>query len=338
MNRRISIIIGVLVLTIVAVLFWVSWHKEDDLQLAGKTKLRLQLQWFDQAQFIGFYVANEKRYYAEEGLEVDIIPGGFNINPVMKVRMGEADIGIATADQVLLQKAEGHDIKAIGNVFNKSIACFMSRKSLNIRSPQDLIGKKVGVYRGFDTENILLSILKKHNIDEKEVNIRDAGSFSAFITEEIDVFPSYLINEPLFAEEKGIPVNILYPDNFGIQFYSDTIFTSGKYLESNRKVFVRFLRASAKGWDYAEQNPNEALEIMYRYTRSSGAQLSSSAHQKKMLQKVIEHLRGGAKNEMFFMDRTRWESMEQSLFGISKLKTQGHVGHLCDFTLANEGK
>jgi len=338
MSKHATAIIGLVVFTAIGLLVWKSWVNPDDIRLEGKTKVRLQLQWFDQAQFIGFYVANEKGCYAKEGLQVEIIPGGYNISPIMKVRMGDAEIGLATADQVLLQKAEGHDVKAIGNVFNKSIACFISRKDLNIRSPQDLVGKKVGVYRGFDTENVLLSILKRHNIDEKDVNIRDAGAFSAFLTQEIDVFPSYLINEPILAEENAVQVNVLYPDDFGVQFYSDTLFVSGKFLEQNRDVLRRFLRASERGWAYAEQDPEGALDIMYRHTRSSGEKLTSSAHQKKMLQKVLEHIRGGSTDKMFFMDRTRWDSMERSLFGIGKLKTQGHVGRLCDFTLANEGE
>lgn len=336
MNRHISLIIGLIVLCISGFLIYESWNKDDDVKLAGKTTIRLQLQWFDQAQFIGFYVADSKGYYAEEGLTIKIVPGGFNINPIMKVRMGDADIGLATADQVLLQKAAGHDIRAFGNVFNKSIACFISRQDLNIQAPHDLLGKKVGVYKGFDTENILLSILKKHNIDEKNINIIDAGSFAAFLANELDAFPSYLINEPMLAKEKGIPVNILYPDDFGVQFYSDTIFTTEEYLKNNRASLARFLKASERGWDYAEQNPEEAIDILYRHTRSSGSKLSSSSHQKRMLQKVLEHIRGGPQNRMFFMDRTRWDSMERSLFSIDKLKTQGHVGELCDFTLANQ--
>lgn len=340
MNKRVLLVFGIFVIVTVGFLFWKSWREKDDLQLAGDTKLRLQLQWFDQAQFIGFYVASHKLYYKDKGLQVDIIPGGFNINPIMKVRMGDADIGITTADQLLLQRAEGHDIKAIGNVFNKSIACFISRKELNIHSPQDLIGKKVGVYRGFDTENILMSILNKHSIDKNQLNIRDAGHFSAFITNEIDVFPSYLINEPILAEDKGISINILYPDDFGVQFYSDTIFVSGDFLNANRDILKRFLHASAEGWAYAERNPEEALQIMYSYTRSSSTSdlSSSSKHQSKMLKSVLEHIRGGSNDKMFFMDRTRWDSMERSLFKIGRLKTQGHVGDLCDFKLANEGK
>jgi ABC-type nitrate/sulfonate/bicarbonate transport system substrate-binding protein len=334
-SKYLTVLFSFLIVTTIATLIYVSWNKDDDYNLIGKTKIKLQLQWFDQAQFIGFYVACEKKYYSDEGLEVEIIQGGFNINPILKVRTGEADIGLITADQLLLQRAEGHEIKAIGNVFNKSIACFMSRKDLNIQNPQDLVGKKVGIYRGFDTENILYSILKKHNIDEKQLNIVDAGNFSAFIAQEIDAFPSYLINEPILAEDNNIKVNILYPDDFGVQFYSDTLFTTEKFLNTNRKTVERFLRASAKGWDYAKNHPDDALSIMFNMIRT---QNPKSEYQKQMLMKVIENIYGGPKNSMFYMDRSRWDNMEQCLYTIGKLKTQGHVGELCDFKMANEGK
>ena len=335
MRRRLSILLGVFVLGIVAVLAWVSWNKGDDILLAGKERIRFQLQWFDQAQFIGFYVANEKRYYADEGLSVEVQPGGYNVNPIQRVEMSQAEIGLATADQVLLSKAEGHPLKAIGTVFNKSIACFISRKPLKIRSPQDLIGKKVGVYLGFDTENVLLSILAKHAVNSRDVNIVPAGMFEAFVQNEIEVFPSYQINEPFLAAERGIDVDILMPDMFGVQFYSDTIFTTEKAWKEKRGSLLRFLKASAKGWAYAESHPDEALDIMFRQIRSSGAKVDARL-QKQMLLKSIEHLRGGDKNVMFYMDRARWDNMESSLLTIGKLKRQGYVGDLCDFQMATE--
>ena len=313
-----------------------SLMQPDDVILAGKKKVSLQLQWFDQAQFAGFYVAKEKNFYDTANLDVRIIPGGYNVNPIARVMQGEADIGLATGDQVLISRAEGRSIKAIGTVFNTSLACFMSKKNSKINSPYDLVEKKVGVYRGFDTENVLLSMLKKHGIRPEAVKIRDAGSIEAFVTGELEAFPSYIFNEPVSMKEKQIEVNIMRPSDFGIQFYSDTIFTSQEYWGKNRDALEKFLQASARGWLWAKSNPNEALDIMFRHRGFGSRTQESGKHQQEQLKIVLQYIGAGPRNEIFYMERSVWGAMEQSLYDIGKLKKRGHIQGLCDFTILEE--
>lgn len=304
-----------------------------DFTLSGKKKIRLQLQWFDQAQFAGFYVAEAKNYYLNEGLNVEIIPGGYNVNPIQRVVQGDADVGLSTGDQVLISYTNGRNLKAIGTVFNTSLACFMSKKETKIKSPQDLIGKKVGAYRGFDTENILLSILSKHHIPAESVEIRDAGSIESFLRGELDVFPSYIINEPIVMKEKDIAINLMYPSDFGVQFYSDTIFTTEEYYEKNKVLLEKFLKASAKGWAEAERDPKGALDIIANRLGSGGVGQHTLAYHAKQLEEALKHIRAGHKNQVFYMERSIWDSMENSLVGIGKCKRSGNIEKLCDFEI-----
>lgn len=334
--KRISVLLVAFVVLVIGALLWLSLTKEEDVILAGRDRVRLQLQWFDQAQFTGFYVAAEKKFFEEEGLLVEIIPGGFNVNPVQRVVMGQADIGIATGDQVLLSRATGQPIKAFGTVFNRSLACFMSRATAPVRSPSELAGKKVAVYRGFDTENILLALLNKHHIPVADVQIVDAGALQAFIQGEIQVFPAYQINEPLIMRAQNIDTVLLSPDDYGVSFYGDTLFTTEGYLRQHRDVATRFIRAAARGWQFARTRPDEAIDMMYRRVRSLSREPTTSQHQRAMLGIALRYLGSGTRSSILAMERSRWNSMEESLVAIGKLNAGGHVDDLCDFDLVED--
>jgi len=308
---------------------------DDDLVVAGHP-VRFQLQWFDQAQFTGFYVAADRRFYDAQGLKVEIIPGGYAINPIQSLLDGRADIALATGDQVLINRAKGSPIRAVGTVFDGSVACFMSRADAHIDSPASLVGKKVGVYRGFDTENVLLGLLKRHGVSPSAVNIMDAGNPEAFITGDLDVFPSYTFNEPLQMEARGIKVSLLTPDAFGIRAYSDTVITTEAFLRDNREIVQRFLAASSKGWDEARHNPESAIEALFAISRNMTRDAGTYAHQRAMLAEALTHLRHevGGVHSVFKMDPSRWSDMEEWLVEIQKVNKRGNVAGLCDYELA----
>src|SRR4051812_20285808 len=153
MRKRVTF---TLALVVTAIITWLLWHsiKLPGDELKGKTQVRIQLQWFPQAQFIGYYVAKEQGFYAQHKLEVTIIPGAPNTSPINSVVTGNADIGSATGDQVLLTRYNQFTIEAIGVVFPRSVAGFMSKPNRGVYHLKDLKGKKIGYYAGFDTENL----------------------------------------------------------------------------------------------------------------------------------------------------------------------------------------
>jgi NitT/TauT family transport system substrate-binding protein len=329
--RRLSVVLGVLVVGVAAFLFVVTKRRIDPV---GRPRIRLQLQWFDQAQFIGFYVAKQRGFYDKQGIDVELISGGYNNNPIQRVLTGVADVGLATGDQVLIRRASGDPLKAFGNVFNRSLAAFMTRTEKAVHTPEDLVGKRVGVYRGFDTENILLALLQTRRINPSDVRIETAAGIQAFVDGELDAFPAYVINEPLIMANRNVPISLMNPAEFNVNFVSDTYFTTENYWKANRAVLARFLHASAEGWKYAQDHPEEALQIMFAVVNNIPE--SDRAHQRAMLGVVLRYLGGGDQNRLFYMNRDHWESMEQSLFAIGKIPSVGFVAPLCDFDLANK--
>jgi NitT/TauT family transport system substrate-binding protein len=318
-----GIIVGVLVLI----------NRDQEPPVPGIDRpLQLQLQWFDQAQFAGLYVAQEKGFFRDEGIEVELISGSFNVNPIQRVLNGDADIALATGDQVLLAAANAEEIRAIGSVFRTSLAAFMSHDSAGIVDPEDIQGKVVGVYNGFDTENILLSIMNVYNMSRDSVDVVAAGPLQAFLSGDIDVFPVYVINEPVRMAMEGVPVRLLHPEALGIRYVSDTFFLREQFLNEYRPTVIKVLKAAHRGWMYAMEHPDEATNLMF----SAADNLSEDerAFQRQMLKVSLEYL--NTSEPPFALDRAQWMEMERSLFAIGKLDQRGLVDRICDFALSEE--
>lgn len=331
--RTSSLLLGGFGVVAALLLAW-SLQQRDDAALAGQTTVRLQLQWLDQAQFLGHYVAVHEKYYEMEGLKVELIAGGPTIDPIKQVFAGQADIGLATANQVLRARARGDSIRAIGTVFSQSVAVFMSLSKTPVASPKDLPGKKIGVFPSADTEDLLKALAKLHGVDFAKISVVQYPALPSFWDGDLDAFPSYLFNEPIEARERQLSVELLRPDKFGIHFYSDTYFCSDDYLRQNREVVRRFLRATARGWSFARANRDQAIDMMFQQTTSLARALKS--RQASMADSVFAYLGRDQDDHYFEMNYQRWKDMERALFTVGVLPDTGFVRGLIDLEVARE--
>lgn len=311
--------------------FWIYNNRKSNVFSPNKDKISIQLQWIDGPQFMGIYMAEHKDFFRKENIDVEIISGGYATNPFETVRSGRAHIGIATGDQVLIQKSKGEAYKAIGTVFNKSMACFMAKEK-TAKYFTDIIGKKVGVYKNFDTENILLSMLLKKgiNLDSLEI-ISASGNLESFFNNDIDFFPSYRFNEPITAELRNVPVKLFKPEENGIFFYSDTFFCKEEFLSKNKDLVKRFLKAVSKGWEYSKENPDESIDYLINSFNTFTTE--NKAKMKKELEVILKHIGAGNNNKPLVMEKSKWEQMEKMLYEINKIDSLYNIDELCDFNL-----
>jgi len=293
--------------------------------------LSLRLQWIHQAQFAGFYVAREKGFYKDLNLDIDIEPGGSSFNVPTMVSTGQADVGIWVADQVL--RGYGHagmPIRAVGVVFRKSLVCFMVKKDSSILSPADFRNRTIGVYPGFDSESIYTELLGQFHISRQEVKEYPAAySIVPFLSGQVDVWPAYIVNEPLAAIEHGQPVRCLSPDAFGIRYYSDTVIVKDEILAKRRDVVIRFLRASEMGWRYALSHPDEAVETVLKYDPSL-----KRDHERAMLLALAEYV--SPTDPFFQMDPAVWKVMADQLHAAGTIPDASSVLGAIDYKAASE--
>ena len=339
MSRRDTTSIGLLLVFVVwsSVLVWSSANNASDVELKGLQTVRVALQWHHQAQFAGFYVAKEKGYYQEVGLDVDLQQGGKQVVPYDRVQEGSVEIGLFPADQLLLRSTgPGGSMKVFGTVFGKSVACFISRDSMGVRGPQDFIGKRVAVYQGKSTDLLMAALLKKHDVDVSGLSggaVLQGGNWKAFVAGAVDVYPGNTFNEPLKAKMEGLSVGVITGEKYGVRGYSDSLFCRSTYWQENRDVLERFVSATRRGWKDAMRDPDLAIEAMYSQTRLK-RNPPHERYQREMLKLVVDAVNAGNRDEILGMEVSQWRAMEEWLVEIGKIDTRGHVRSLCDFEIS----
>ena len=222
----------------------------------------VRLKWLNQAQFAGYYVAQDKGYYKASGLDVSIQPGGPDFPSIQMVAGGNEQFGITSADQILVARGKDVPVVALATMYRKSPFVLFSLKSSGITKPSQFRSKHIGVKLGGNEELIYRNILQHENIPVSaltEVPVK--YDLTPLLTGKVDVWPGYVINEVISAREKGFDVNIIWPGDYGLNLYADTLFTTEKMLKEKPGVVKNFVTATLKGWQYAVEHPEEAAKI-----------------------------------------------------------------------------
>jgi NitT/TauT family transport system substrate-binding protein len=241
--------------------------------------IRLQLQWFPQAQFAGYFAAKDKGYYAEEGFDVTILPGAVEIVPATVVAGGQAEFGISWVPRMLAPRESGADPVVIAQVFQRSPTLQVSFKDKNITKPEDLRGKRVGSW-GFGNEAELYAGLRKAGLDPDNPSdvtiVAQQFDMVAFVAGEIDAAQAMIYNEYAQVLETKNPatgelykpedLNVISWEEYGTSMLQDAIFASEAWLAQagNEDDAVKFLKASFKGWIFCRDNPEECVDIVLK--------------------------------------------------------------------------
>ena len=243
--------------------------------LNANEKIVLQLKWFHQFQFAGYYAAKEKGFYDEVGLNVEIRQRDLKYNNIDEVINGNAQYGVA--DSILiLYRLKQQPVVIVSPIFQHSPSVFISLKKSNISSVYELNNKDILFYPN-DTDGFsLLAMIKKFDLDVNLVRERYKDDYMRLINNEVDVMPAYIANEPFLFKEKGYDVNIINPTNYGFDMYGDMLFTNEDEAKNNPDRVEKFKEATLKGWKYALENKEEIIQLI---------------NEKYSKEKSIEHLR-----------------------------------------------
>jgi PAS domain S-box-containing protein len=218
--------------------------------------VRLQLKWRHQFQFAGYYAAQAQGFYAAEGLEVEILEGGPERPPIEAVAAGRADFGVGDAE-VLLARLRGAPLVALAAVFQHSPYVLVSRKDRGIRTPADLIGRRVMVAHEQGMGQVRAMLLHE-GIDAGRVAIvEEAWRLEDLAEGRADAVFAYATVEPARLRAGGIEPSLLRAVDYGVDFYGDTLFTTEARLRSDPEGVAAFRRATLRGWAYALQHVDE---------------------------------------------------------------------------------
>jgi len=226
----------------------------------GHDKVILQLKWKHQFQFAGYYAALEKGFYSGVGLDVEIREISEN-SPIIEVIEGKAHFGIGSGE-LIASYMNGKPIVLLASIFQHSPSVIIVKENSDIYNPHDLVGKILMAEpddRGYE----ILSMIYNEGVkpDQFEL-ITHSYSINDLLVGNVDALGGYISNETFFLESHGIPFRVINPRNYGIDFYSDCIFTSQKEIFKNPERVKRFLEASIKGWEYALTHKEEISTLI----------------------------------------------------------------------------
>jgi NitT/TauT family transport system substrate-binding protein len=272
--------------------------------------------WLNQAQFAGFYFADKAGYYKQEGLDVNLRPGGMDFPSVKMVASGSDTFGVAGAEQILLAREKNIPVVAVAVIFRRSPYVLFTRKESGITRPQEFIGRKAGVKFGDNAELVYRTVLKGAGVDSSKIDeIPVKFDLTPLLTKQVDVWTGYVINEPIACEEKGVPVNLIWPHDYGVKFYGDTLFTTEETIKTRPEMVRKLVQATVRGWDEAIKEPEQAVS----YTLAASEHLNKE-HETKMLAAALPLL-SPDKKPIGQMDAAVWESMQKLLLKQGFMKT-----------------
>jgi NitT/TauT family transport system substrate-binding protein len=240
---------------------------------AEMTKVTLQLQWFAQSQFAGYFAALDKGFYKDEGLDVTIKEGAVDIVPQQVLASGQAEFALAWVPKALVSREEGAKIVNIGQVFQRSGTLEVSWADSGITKPEDWKGKKVGSW-GFGNEFEVLAAIEQAglNKDTDVTIVQQPFDMSLLLNREVDAAEAMTYNEYAQVLEAINPATgkLYQPEDLtvidfnkvGTAMLQDAVWAREDYLQSNPEVAVKFLRASFKGWIYCRDNFDECVDIV----------------------------------------------------------------------------
>ncbi len=224
-------------------------------------RVTLQLKWLHQFQFAGYYAAQAKGFYSEEGLDVTIREGGADRPVIATVLKGAAHYGIGDSD-LLINRINGQPIVALAAIFQHTPYVIMSRADRGIRSPSDLVGARVML--SDDQGSIQLrAMLKREGIDPQRVNILpQTWKLEDLIEGRVDAVSAYSTVEPALLRARGVAPATMRSLDYGVDFYGDILFTTETEAAKFPDRTAAFLRATRKGWEYAFTHEQEIADLI----------------------------------------------------------------------------
>jgi NitT/TauT family transport system substrate-binding protein len=242
-------------------------------------------QWQPQAQFAGYYVALDKGFYRKHGIDATILRGGPEMEPSRLLVEGRADFGTMFLSTAVQKRSQGMDLVNIGQMVQCSSLMLVAKKSSGIYLPQDIDGKRVGLW-GPEFQMQARAFFNKYRL--KVAVVPQAATVNLFLRGGVDVASAMWYNEFHTILNAGVDPDELTTFFFfdhGMNFPEDGIYCLATTLEKDPGLCSRFLRASLEGWQYAFDHDQEALDIVMKYV--DDAQVATDrAHQRWMLARM----------------------------------------------------
>ena len=253
-----------------------------------KDKVTLQLDWFHQFQFAGYYIAKEKGFYSDNNLDVSIKELKNNINLAQNVLDNKNTYSVGKSS-LIIDKLNNKDIVLLAAIYQISPMTLVALKKSNIKTISDLKDKKVMLSLDAKEAANIHAMIKSQNIKIEDIDfISPSFKLDSLISGKADAMGCYLSNEPYILKNRNIDFKIFNPSDYGFNFYGGILFTSRNELITNPKRVRDFYNASIKGWNYAFSNIKETATLIYEKYNTQNKTLDSLIYEGQALKKLSQ--------------------------------------------------
>ena len=282
---------------------------------SGSIKITLPVGYVPDIQFAPLYVAIEKGFYQDEGLDVSLDYSMENDNTVL-VGTGNLSFAIVSGEQVLLARAQQLPVVYVMSWYHQYPVGIAAKTSAGIKTVADLRGKKIGLPGLYGTSYIgAMALLDSAGLTSKDVTLDSIGynQVAALMADKEDAVVIYTTNEPLQLAKQGVDYTLLKTSD-AVELVANGLITNEKTLQENPELVRKMVRATLKGIQYARENPDEAFQISEKYVQNLST--SDVQLQKQVLQNSIEMWKTSTPGKT---DKQAWENMQSILLKMGLL-------------------
>ena len=257
-----------------------------------------QLGWKKLVQFGGHFMALDKGYFKDEGIDANFVSGGPGIDPVADVAAGKILMGDADSSGLVLAREKGIPVRAFAAIFQRSPFALMSLKDNPVMTLQDMVGKKIGLPDGYRPQ--LTALLKGAGIDPSKVTFVPVGFDPAVLsTKQVDGYMGYATSQGVALQTQGVEINVVYLADLGDKGYGNAFFATDETISTKKDLLIKWLRADLKGWQYAVDNPEEmAKRVVELYGKEAGSEIGPETGSAKAQVELIK----GSANGLLWID------------------------------------
>ncbi|OUR64052.1 hypothetical protein A9Q79_08240 [Methylophaga sp. 42_25_T18] len=269
---------------------------------SASSPVKIQLKWYHQFQFAGYYAALEQGYFEQAGLNVELIEGSPTRNPSEEVLNGNADFSIGNST-LIMEYAQGKPLVSVAAIYQRSPLVIFAKRNEQIKSISDLAGKTLMIE---EHAAELFAYMTLAGVNTQAINmVAHEGSILALDADNpnsIDAMSAYSSNEPFQAIQADIDYRVFSPRDLGINMYGDTLFTHAAFAKEHPEIVRDVRDAVIRGWQYALKNQEEMVSlIMDNYApQLSAARLNYEANE-------INELIANDFIELGYQNKKRWQ-------------------------------
>lgn len=294
----------------------------------GAEKLTYRLKWLFNTSVVGDLYADVRQEFAAAGLDVTVKPGGPERDAIKELELGQAQFGVASADQVIRAMAKGSPVVVIAQLFQVNPLQWIYRQAdPPINRLEDLRGRTIGITYGGNDETIMRTILAKAGLTEQDVRLFSVRyDYTPFYQKKVDIWPVYRNTQGIFIGQKmmdgGEPVQFFIPSDYGIQFVANSVVTSRQMAEERPETVRQFLTALLKGWEDALDPAKSSLVVEMLQQFDKDTPRKQLAEQLEITRRLVKPQSGVA---IGVIDRDAWIQTEKIMYDQKQIVKPVHV-------------